>query len=83
MKEQLTLQEFVGRALCYGCIRRTTTLAAIGPRGVERWEYLKRGESRIGVLPNIAPTDVLTPTQLRSLVADLNLPALDFGFEFG
>jgi hypothetical protein len=83
MKEPLTLKEFVDRSYRFGCTLKVTTIGVEGPRGLEKWQYLKRGHDRIGVLPNIGDDEVLTSTQLRSLVADLNLPALEFGFEFG
>lgn len=83
MKERLTLQEFVERACKHGCTLKMTEVPVKGPRGFEQWKYLKRGNNQIGILPNIQDDEILTPTQLRSLVADLNLPALEFGFEFG
>jgi hypothetical protein len=85
MKERLTLQMFVGRACQrqYGCTLKITEVPVEGPRGFEEWKYLKRGKDLIGVLPHIPDEEYLTSSQLRSLVAQLNLPALDFGFEFG
>lgn len=83
MKEAITLQTFVERACQHGCTLKITEIQVEGPRGFEEWKYLKRGDNRIAILPRIHDDEVLTPTQLRSLVAELNLPALDFGFEFG
>lgn len=84
MKERLTLQKFVERACGeYGCTIKTTGKSVRGPRGIEEWTYLKRGDHFIGILPNISDDEILTSAQIRSLVAELNLPALEFGFEFG
>lgn len=83
MRQSLTLQQFVEQAGRYGCVLKTTTVTVTGPRGVEKWEYLKRGDNFLAVLPNIDDDELLTPTQQRSLIDQLNLPALEFGLDFG
>jgi hypothetical protein len=78
-----TLGQFVERAQKYGCDLRATTIPTFGPRGRVKWRYLKKGEDRIAVLPDIKDDEYLTPTQLRSLIAELNLPPLKFWLTLG
>lgn len=52
-------------------------MKGVGPEGPVEWKYLLRGD-RIGVLPEIADDETLAPTKLRELIADLNLPGLEF-----
>ena len=81
MSEMPTLGAFVAKATSYPYWFefKKTRIAANGPRGPVVWKYLKRGE-RIAVLPDIEDDDELTVANLRSLVAQLRLPALEFWF---
>jgi hypothetical protein len=79
----LTLQQFVEKAQRpqYGCVLKSCPV--IGPRGPEVWRYLKRGENRFTILPNIGDDEKITPDKLRGMIDELDLPALEFGLEFG
>ena len=81
MSEMPTLRAFVAKATSYPywCELKKTRIPVNGPRGPLVWKYLKRGE-RIAVLPDIEDDEELTVTNLRSLVAELRLPALEFWF---
>ena len=78
-----SLRQFVERATepYYGCVLKTSPFPAIGPQAPVVWKYLKRGE-HIGMLPEIQDDEKLTPTVLKSLIADLNLPPMDFWLTF-
>ena len=80
----MTLRAFVEKAQTspYNCELKVTTVQVSGPRGPVQWRYLKRGDL-IGVLPDIEDYETLPPANHRSLIAELNLPALEFGLEFG
>ena len=81
MSEKPTLRAFVAKAISYPywCELKKTRVVVNGPRGPVVWKYLKRG-GRIAVLPDIADDDELTAANMRSLVAELHLPALEFWF---
>ncbi len=44
---------------------------------------MKRGENRFTILPNIGDDEKITPDKLRGMIDELDLPALEFGLEFG
>ena len=81
MSERPTLRAFIAKASSYPywCELKKTRIPVNGPRGPVVWKYLKRGE-RIAVLPEIEDDDELTVSNMRSLVAELHLPPLDFWF---
>ena len=82
MRAKPTLRAFVEKAvLRYECELKETRIPVIGPRGPVIWKYLKRGDL-MAPLPDIGEDEELTTDVMRSLVAQLNLPALEFGFEF-
>ena len=81
MSPKPTLGAFIDKAvLNYGCELKETRLPVMGPKGPVTWKYLKRGEL-VAPLPDIHDDEELTAANMRSLVAQLNLPALEFGFE--
>jgi hypothetical protein len=72
-----TLRQFLDKAQSspYNCQLKTLEVTTQG--GQESWLYLQRGEL-IAVLPNMEEHEILTGTILRSMIAQLNLPPLDF-----
>ena len=82
MSYKPTLRAFVEKAMSepYCCELKETQIAVTGPKGPVIWKYLKRGEERIAVLPDIDDEDELTASNMRSLVAQLGLPPLEFWF---
>ena len=81
MSQKPTLGAFVKKAMSYPywCEFKETKIPVNGPRGPVIWKYLKRGE-RIALLPDIDDDEELTADNMRSLVAQLHLPPLEFGF---
>lgn len=75
-----TLREFVEKSMAspYGCKLLPTTIPTIGPQGPVTWTYLKRGEDKIAILPDIHEDERIAPSKLRSMIADLNLPPMEF-----
>jgi hypothetical protein len=66
---------------------KAETMKMSGPRGNVNVESLVRRSGRskpkIAVIPDIKPTDVLTPHVLRSLCTQLGIPLSDFGLDLG
>ena len=54
-----------------------------GPRGKAKIEFLMRtgkdGEIKVAIIPNLREDEHLTPSVLRSLCAQLDVPYTDFG----
>lgn len=75
-----TLGEFIEKAEAeYGCRLRRAAVRAHDPDGEHQLSVLERpGISKV-VIPDI-PTDIrLSPHQLRSYCARLNIPPAEFG----
>lgn len=81
MSQKPTLHAFVEKAISYPycCELKETQIAVSGPRGPVVWKYLKRGEY-LAPLPDIGDDEQLTTATMRSLVAQLKLPPLEFWF---
>jgi hypothetical protein len=78
---RLTLRQFVEVVRRdYGVTIRTFGLPMLGPRGPVYFSYLEREDltEAFSLMLGVEEDDVLTPTLLRSLCRQLNLPAEDF-----
>jgi hypothetical protein len=78
---RLTLRQFVERVRQdYGVTIHNFGFPMIGPRGPVHFSYLEREDltEAFALMLGIEEDDVLTPTLLRSLCRQLNLPPEDF-----
>ena len=74
-----TLGELIRRAVHYGYSLRRTP-GVIGPRGLARIRYLKRGDTLVD-LPDLRDGDRLTRNTARHLCRRLGIPLEDFGLD--
>ncbi len=83
MTPMLTLREFIEKVSSdHGVEFKEREEPITGPRGDVILRYLQR-DSRIVPLVDIDEGEVLTPTVLRSLCQQLDIPCEEFGFELG
>ena len=80
----VTLGEFIARAMNdYKAKKKRIKADLNGPRGKATVEFLSRigkdGETKIAVIPDTRKDEHLTPTILRSLCNQLDIPPIDFG----
>lgn len=80
-----TLGEFIVRLTSdeYKAKIRKIKSTLIGPRGEANIEFLIRtgedGKIKIAIVPNLRQDEHLTPSILRSLCNQLDIPPADFG----
>jgi hypothetical protein len=78
---ELTLRQFLEKAQRdYGVARKMVASPLLGPTGPVRFGYLERMDvvEAFALMLGINEDDVLTPTVLRSLCRQLQLPPEDF-----
>jgi hypothetical protein len=78
-----TLREFVAKARALGLKEGTSTGVASGPRGEERFRYLKRDDGVFAILPKMDEEERLTPILLSNLCRQLGVNPSEFDLRLG
>lgn len=76
-----TLSDFIDRVQRDFGGELGTTEGLVGPRGPERLSRIVRPNKRFAILPDIRVGDLLLPSMVRSLCAQLGIPSEAFGLK--